>query len=200
MAQNWSVSGSYFESCNCEAACPCVFLSPPTEGACSALVAWHIEKGAFDGAKLDGRSAALFAHTDGHMAKTPWKVALYIDDKATEQQRDAIGKIFSGQAGGHLANLVPLIGELLGVKTAAMDYRAEGKRRSLRIAGIGEMEIQAIEGQGGADVTIANHPLTPVAGEPAVVSRSKQLKFRDHGFDVQVSDRNGFYSAFAYHG
>jgi len=45
MADDWSVSGSYMEACNCEAACPCVMLSPPTSGECTVLLGWHIEKG-----------------------------------------------------------------------------------------------------------------------------------------------------------
>jgi hypothetical protein len=164
------------------------------------LIAWHIESGSFGKARLDGLNAALFAHTDGHMAQVPWQVALYVDERAQPEQHEALQKIFSGHAGGHLANLLPHIGTILGVKSAAIDYEAEGKRRRLRIAGIAEMGIEALRGQGGADVTIRNHPLTPVAGEPAVVARSSRLSFRDHGFALEIMDRNGFYSPFSYTG
>jgi hypothetical protein len=119
----WKVSGTYFESCNCEAACPCVFLGPPTDGECNALIGWHVDHGSFDDTQLDGLNAALFAHSPGHMLQTKWKVALYVDEKADEKQRDALTKIFSGAAGGHLAALGPLIGEVLGVRATAIDYR-----------------------------------------------------------------------------
>jgi len=198
MATQWKVSGTYFESCNCNAACPCVFTGPPTDGECSVLLAWHIDKGGYDGVQLDGLNSALFAHTPGHMLQTKWQVALYVDQKANDKQREALTKIFSGQAGGHLANLGPLIGEVLGVKSVAIDYHANGKQRSLTIPKLAQMEIEALAGQGGQDVTLSNIPFTAVPGYAAVVCQSKQLSYHDHGFSVEVSQKNGFYSPFSY--
>jgi hypothetical protein len=194
----WKVSGTYFEACNCDVACPCVFTSAPTSGECNALIAWHVEQGRYEDLSLDGLNAALFAHAPGHMLQTKWQVALYLDERADDRQRDALGKIFSGQAGGPLGALGPLIGEVLGVKPAAIDYKAKGKQRSLSIAGVGDMEIAAIEGQNGAEVTINHHPFTPVPGFPAVVGRSSRLNYHDYGFKVEISEKNGFYSPFAY--
>ena len=79
MAESWKVSGTYFEACNCAAACPCVFLSAPTEGNCTVILAWHIDQGSFGGASLNGLNVALLAHSPGHMMQTKWKVALYLD-------------------------------------------------------------------------------------------------------------------------
>jgi len=198
MAATWSVSGLYCEACNCEAACPCVMLGPPSSGDCTVLVGWHVEKGSFDGVKLDGLNAALVAHSPGHMLKTKWKVALYLDERGSAAQQDALGKIFSGQAGGPPAALAGFIGEVLGVRPKKIEFRADGKRRSLRIEGVGEAEIEALAGQGGADVTLSNHPFSVVQGFPAVVSRSQKATFRDHGLVLDVSGKNGFYSPFQY--
>ncbi|HRF71937.1 MAG TPA: DUF1326 domain-containing protein [Accumulibacter sp.] len=193
-----NVSGTYFESCNCFAPCSCVCLSAPTEGDCAALIAWHIDQGALGAVKLDGLNVVLFAHAPGHMMETKWRVALYLDQRATSAQQEALGQVFSGQAGGPLAALAPLIGEVMGVSTAAIEYVADGKRRSLSIAGIAEAEIEAIPGQGGGDVTIERHPFTPVPGFPAVVAKSSRFRYADHGYQREVSDRNGFYSPFQY--
>ncbi|MFQ5693011.1 MAG: DUF1326 domain-containing protein [Nitrospinota bacterium] len=200
MTPTWNLAGTYFETCNCEAACPCVFLSPPTEEACTVLVGWHIHRGHFEDVTLNGLNVALAVHSPGHMAQVKWKVALYLDERASEEQKDALTRIFSGQAGGHPAVLAAFVEEVVGVKSAAIDYRAEGKRRSLRIAGVGEAEIEALSGQGGADVTVNNHPLCLAPGQPAVVARSTKLSYHDHGFDWEVSERNGFFSGFAYQG
>jgi hypothetical protein len=123
---------------------------------------------------------------------------LYVDERADAGQQDALTKIFSGAAGGHLAALGPLIGEVLGVRSAAIDYRADGKHRSLTIPHVADMEIEALAGQGGEDVTLSNIPFTAVPGYPAVVCQSKRLSFHDHGFDVEISNKNGFYSPFSY--
>jgi hypothetical protein len=198
MAESWKVSGTYFEACNCATACPCVFLSAPTEGNCTVVIAWHIDKGSFGKVSLDGMNAVLMAHSPGHMMQSKWKVALYLDGRASGEQQKAMGGIFSGQAGGHLAALGPLIGEVLGVKPVVIEYSENGKQRSLRIPKIAEIEIEALEGQGGALVTVSNHPFTPVPGRPAVVSTSKRMKYSDHGMSLDISGKNGFYSPFAY--
>jgi hypothetical protein len=198
MAESWKVSGTYFEACNCAAACPCVFLSAPTEGQCTVILAWHIDEGSFGGVTLNGLNVAMLAHTPGHMLQTKWKVALYLDEHAGADQQQALGGIFSGQAGGHLATLGPLIGEVMGVKAVPIQYLATGKERSLRIPNIAEVDIEALEGQGGSLVTIDHHPFTPVPGHPAVVSTSKKLSIHDHGISLELSGKNGFYSPFAY--
>jgi hypothetical protein len=200
MAEDWNVAGTYFESCNCYAPCNCVCLGPPSDEDCAVLIGWHVDHGACAGVALDGLNAALFVYSSGHMLQSKWKVALYLDERGSPQQQDALGKIFSGQAGGPLGALGPMIGEVMGVKPVAIDYQIDGKRRSLRIPNVADMEIEAISGQDGGDVTLSNHPLTPVPGFAAVVGKSKHFRFTDHGFSREISDRNGFYSPFAYHG
>ena len=66
MAEQWKLDGAYFEACNCATACPCVLLSPPTEGECTALVAWHIDEGNFGDVDLDGLNVSLAVHSPGH--------------------------------------------------------------------------------------------------------------------------------------
>ena len=198
MAEDWSVSGIYLEACNCETACPCVMLSPPTSGDCTVLVGWHIEKGRFGQVSLDGLNVALAAYAPGPMTQVKWKVALYLDERAAPAQKDGLAKIFSGQAGGAPGALVALIGEVLGVKSAAIEFRAQGKQRSLRIGDVAQADIEALAGQGGKDVTISNHPFTAVPGFPAVVARSSRASYHDLGLTLDVSGKNGFYSPFEY--
>jgi hypothetical protein len=200
MAATWQLTGTYFETCNCEAACPCVFLSPPTTGECTVLIGWHIDRGNCDDVPLNGLNVALAVHAPGHMAHVKWKAALYFDDKATEAQKDALTHVFSGQAGGHPAVLCSFVDQVLGATSVAMDYQAEGKRRSLRIADVAEAEIEALAGQGGQDITISNHPLCVAPGYPAVVAKSTRLRYHDHGLQWEISAKNGFYSPFTYEG
>ena len=86
----WSVEGTYIEACNCEAACPCIFLSPPTEGECKAVVGWHVDKGRHGDTSLDGLNAALIAYAPGNMKDGQWKVALYLDERGNDAQRTAL--------------------------------------------------------------------------------------------------------------
>jgi hypothetical protein len=198
MAEKWSLRGTYFETCNCDAACPCVMLSDPTEGECTVVVGWHIEEGAFGDVSLDGLNVALAAYSPGNMAKVPWQAAVYFDERASQAQAKALGQIFSGQAGGHPARLAQHIGEMLGATSVPIEFRAEGRRRSLRVGDVAQAAIQAVQGQGGSEITVANHPLAIAPGYPAVVSRSESMRYQDHNFRWELSDKNGFYSPFSY--
>jgi hypothetical protein len=200
MPDQWKLKGSYLESCNCETACPCIFLSPPTTGDCTVLVGWHIDNGNSGNVNLSGLNVAMAAHSPGHMLKVKWEAALYLDSKANDAQRNALTQIFAGQAGGHPAVLGSFIGKVLGVSNVDMSFTASGKKRSLKLPGIAEAEIEAIQGQGGGDVTISGHPLAVSPGESAVVSKSKKLSYHDHGMSWEISEKNGFYSPFEYKG
>ncbi len=200
MQSKWSASGSYFESCTCNVACPCVFTSDPTFGDCTVLIAWHIEKGKYGDVNLADLNVALVSHTPGNMLKTKWEVGLYIDEKGNVAQREALSKIFGGQAGGEPAALGPLVGKILGVSPVPISYHAQGKERTMRIPSIASMEIAAIEGQQGNLVTLENPPLVGVPGQTIVVGKSRKFSFHDHGMNLEVSDKNGFYAPFAFKG
>ena len=199
MEPQWKIDGTYFETCNCDAACPCIFLAPPTNGDCTVLVAWHIERGSFGSTNLDGLNIVMAAHSLGHMMQVKWKAALYVDERASQEQHDALTRIFGGQAGGHPANLAACIGQILGVKAAPIAYRAEGKRRAISISSIAEADIEAMQGQNHADVTVSNHPLAVSPGFPVVVAKSKKLSYQDYGYKWEISEKNGLFSPFAYH-
>jgi hypothetical protein len=198
MSEQWKVTGIYFEACNCEAACPCVFTSPPTEGSCTVLLAWHIERGNFADVALNDLNVVTAAYSPGHMLQGNWKLALYLDQRAEDTQKDALGKIFSGQAGGHLAALGPLISDVMGVKSVPIEYSANGRERRMRIPGIAVAEIEGLQGQGGAEVSVNNVPFTVVPARPLVVGKSKVVNYDDFGIKLDVSGKNGFYSAFSY--
>lgn len=164
------------------------------------LVAWHIDQGSFGQVTLDGLNVVLAVHSPGNMVEVQWKVALYLDEKASDAQKDVLTKVFAGQAGGHFARLASHIGEVLGVSSVAIEYKADGKQRSLRIPNLAEMQISAIDGAGGTQVSITNNPLGIVPGEPMTVAKSSKLTYDDHGMKWELSNKNGFYSPFAYQG
>jgi hypothetical protein len=173
-------------------------MSSPTDGECTVLVAWHVENGSFGDTNLDGLNVVLAAHAPGHMLEVKWIAGLYLDERADPGQRDALTKIFGGQAGGHPAVLCSFVGQVLGVKAVPIEYRAEGKRRSISIPSLAAAEIEALKGQGDAEVTIANQPVAVAPGFPAVVAKSKHASYRDYTFHWEISGKNGFYSPFVY--
>ncbi|MGO9238711.1 MAG: DUF1326 domain-containing protein [Methylocella sp.] len=197
----WSVEGTYIEACNCEVACPCIFLSPPTEGECKVVVGWDIDKGHHGDAILDGLNAALIAYAPGNMKDGRWKVALYLDDRGDDKQKAALQGIFSGANGGHIANLAPLIAEVLGVRPAWITFdKTANARFRFEVDGVASTEIEPIQGQGGQTTEIKGHPLAVSPDHPVTVSRSSHTKIDDHGITCDISGRNGFFAQFAYQG
>ena len=100
----WMLEGDYFEGCNCDIVCPCIFFLDPDEGNCHLTCAWHIQKGKYGNTDLNNLNVVAMFNSPGNMFTGPkWKAALYIDERATQQQKDLILKIYSGQAGGFFA-------------------------------------------------------------------------------------------------
>jgi hypothetical protein len=151
-ATRWQFAGDYFENCNCDVVCPCVFstkpqlTAQPTQGVCDVAFGFHIERGRFGDVPLDGLNVAMMAHTPGPMADGNWTVALYLDERADEQQRQALQAIFTGQAGGTMGEFVPLIGNLLGIKFTPISFQKDGMRRSLEIPGLAHLAVRAVPG------------------------------------------------------
>jgi hypothetical protein len=197
----WSIEGEYFESCSCAVVCPCVvstnapFTSTPTEGVCDVTFAFRVERGAFGETSLDGLNVALMAHIPGPMIEGNWKVALYIDERADTRQQEALQAIFSGAAGGTMGAFVPLIGEVLGVKSVPIRYAVEGTRRSVEIPGVMAMAVRPIPSAIGEDkemVAVNAHPFAPegvvmAVGEPGYV-------LNDYGMSWDNSGKNGHYA------
>src|SRR6267154_6850743 len=96
-------------------------------GVCDVPLIFHIESGSYGAVALDGLNVALAIHTPGPMAEGNWSVAAYIDERANEQQTEALGAIFTGAAGGPMAHFAPLIVKNLGVKKVPITYSVKGK-------------------------------------------------------------------------
>jgi hypothetical protein len=195
MAEPWSLKGDYFESCNCDVACPCVFLSDPTEEICTVLLGFHVDRGKSGSQVLDGLNFALAAFCRGNMATNKWEAAIYLDARASDSQRKALETILTGQAGGVFGALGPLIGKLHGIRSVPIEFHVEGKKRRLEIQDIAEMRVQALEGPGGTEVKVQN-PLLGVTPE-FVVGKSEKLTLKDYGWKWDLSGKNSFQSPFA---
>ena len=194
----WNLKGVYFETCNCDAACPCVFLSPPTTGECTVLVGWHIDIGKDEDVGLDGLNVALAVHSPGHMMQTKWRAAAYVDDRADDAQQQSLLRIFGGQAGGHPARLASHIGELLGATTAPITFEHTEGSYHLSIPSVAEAEIEAVGGQGDGPIEISGHPLCIAPGFPARLAKSRKLRYSDHDMAWELDGKNGFFSPFEY--
>jgi len=162
--------------------------------------AWHIQKGNYGNTILDGLDIVGMFNAPGNMLKGPkWKAALYIDEKASSEQIDALTRIYSGQAGGFFAALTNLMGEMLGIKSVSIEFNINGKRRSLRVKDSIELEIEGVNGADPTkDVRLVNPAFSAVPGSDLIVARSSKYHYKDYGLEWNNSGKNGFYCKFIY--
>lgn len=200
----WTISGDYFENCNCDVICPCIaspqepLTATPTQGACEVPLAFHIESGTYGDVSLDGLNAVVVLRTPGVMAEGNATVALYLDERADDAQREALTAIFSGTAGGPMGALAPLVGEVLGARSVPITFRKEHRHRSAEIQGVMQLAVTAIPNiDPDHEMTIENaHPLFPhglvvAAGDAGSV-------YEDYGMRWDNSGHNGHYAAFTW--
>ncbi len=195
----FSVKGDYFETCNCDVSCPCIWLGAATQDSCDVLLAWHVREGERDGVDLAGLNAVMAVHTPKRMTDGGWEVALYLDDRATAQQSEALGAVFSGAAGGHLAALGPLIGKVLGVAPASISFSRSGGSLKATVGDVISMESEELVGMDGSRPPVISNPLMGAVSQPVTQARAGDVRYHDH-WDAEFSATNSFVSDFAYQG
>jgi hypothetical protein len=125
---SWNVKGSYIETCSCELMCACnlSFDHGATYDYCRVVLVFNIREGSVDGTDVAGGKVALIADTPKVMTEGNWRVGVFVDDAATDDQFDKLVGVFSGQLGGPMAGLAPLIGEMLGGCPRTTSYVVAG--------------------------------------------------------------------------
>jgi hypothetical protein len=100
---SWRIAGPYFESCNCDAICPCRRVDSRDGNAvdlCQFALAWTVNEGHFDDSDLAGRQAVMVGYWDTDGSDRPWTVGIFVDAAASDAQRDALAGILTGRFGG----------------------------------------------------------------------------------------------------
>ena len=143
---SWNLAGSYVETCSCELMCPCNMSMDhgATYDFCRVTLVFNIREGAVDGTDIAGCKVALVADTPKVMTDGNWRVGVYVDEGASDAQFDQLVQVFSGQLGGPMAALAPLIGEMLGVQRAAIEIDDDGLLHRVRIGDDVDFEIEDI--------------------------------------------------------
>jgi hypothetical protein len=143
---SWKVEGHYFENCNCNAPCPCT--ASLDIGAdfdrCTPILAFHVDSGEVEGVDVSGLSVVAVADTPQVMTEGNWRLGVFIDSEASDEQAEKLGAVFGGQLGGPMEALGPLLGESLGVERAPIEFRSEGTTHSLKVGDAIDMEVENI--------------------------------------------------------
>jgi hypothetical protein len=143
---SWHLRGSYVETCSCELMCPCnlSFDHGATYDFCRVTLAFNIREGEVDGTDISGRKVVAIADTPKVMTEGNWRLGVFVDDQASDDQFDKLVQVFAGQLGGPMAALTPLVGQMLGVERAAIEFADDGLRHSVRVGDAIDFEVEDI--------------------------------------------------------
>ena len=190
---SWKLAGSYFETCSCDVVCPCTasLALGATHDRCRVTLVFNVERGAVDGLDVSGLTVAAVADTPKVMSEGNWRVGVFIDAKASDEQAEKLGAVFSGALGGPMAALGPLVSENLGVQRAPIEVREDGLLHSIRIGNAVDFEIEdvvpfGVETGEPAKLTGIFHP----AGSELTVARATRSKI--DAFGIQYEGKAAF--------
>jgi len=143
---SWSMKGSYAETCSCELMCPCNLTLDhgATYDYCRATLAFQIREGEVEGTDVSGLNVVTIIDTPKVMTDGNWKLGMFVDERATDEQADKLVRVFGGQLGGPMAGLAPLVGELLGVERVPIEMRDDGVRHAVRAGDAIDFEVEDI--------------------------------------------------------
>jgi hypothetical protein len=201
----WHVRGSYLESCNCDAICPCRRVDGATAGSgrsthgiCLGALSWLIEEGHADGVPLDGLGVVLAVRYSDDEPGSPWSVFLYVDERGHDAQRTALEEIFLGGRGGDIYEHAPWIWKdrnLLGVAAAPIEIDHTPRRGWFRVRDRVEVRVAApVAGQGAVTCVIPGHDRE---GEELTVER---LTVHDRPLEFDYRGVCAYASTFDYSG
>jgi len=200
----WHLEGTYIENCNCDIVCPCAasgFAAPADYERCNAVFAWHIDSGEVDGTDVSDLSVVLVIDVPQQTWEGNWRVGMFMDEGASEEQAEKLGGIFSGQMGGPLANVVPLIGENLGIEVAPIEHIDDGRRHRVKVGDAIDVEIEDIVSPLDPDgpppkLTETKHP----ANSEMTPARTLSGSVRGLGVDYSGEGKTGFSTPFSWSG
>lgn len=198
----WRLEGTYFENCPCDMVCRCTtsgLTMPADAERCRVVLVYHIDSGEVDGVDVSGLTVAMLADTPRVMADGNWRVRMFMDAAASEEQADKLGAVFFGQLGGGPEALSGLIRGNLGVEVAPIEYADDGRRHRVRIGDLAEIEIedfvppQTPEGE-VSKLTGVFHP----ANSTLTITRATTSRFNAFGLEFSHEGKNGHSAPFSW--
>jgi hypothetical protein len=184
----WKIRGTYVETCSCEFFCPCNFnlANGADYDRCRATLVFNITHGDIEGTDVSGLVVVVIADTPKVMTDGNWRLGTVIDSRADDEQAEKLRGVFSGELGGPMAALGPLVTENLGVQRAPIDVREEGLLHSVRIGDTTSLEVEDVvpfgmESGEPARVTGIFHP----AGSEFRVAKAKSADISLFGIEYR---------------
>lgn len=197
----YQLEGKLLEVCNCNILCPCWVGENPDNGTCDAVVSYHIDKGNIDGIDVSGLTLSLAAYVPVNVLAGNWRVAVFVDDKSSPKQQEAILNAWTGKLGGPLADLSKLVGEVVAVERVPITFTVQDGKGQLRVGTVVEATMTPYIGPAGTVTTLNESVFSTIPGSPAYVSKATEYRRKSSKYglsDVDVKGRNAIQGTFRF--
>ncbi len=197
----YHLEGRLLEVCNCNVLCPCWIGEDPDYGTCKTIIAWRFDKGStVNDIDVSGRTIALLAFVPGNILEGNWKAAVYLDDKVTPMQEQAILSVYTGKLGGPVGELVKLVGEVVSVEKVPITFDVQGGKGTLKLGDAAYAELEPYKNATGATTTLADTVFSTVPGAPVFVGKSPRYRAKNEKLDIDVDlkGHNALQSTFVF--
>ena len=192
----YELEGSLLEVCTCKVLCPCWIGEDPDGGECLSVIAYNFDRGTIRGVDVSGLTVAAAVHIPGNILAGNWKQVLYVDDKADEDQYDAIVAMMTGELGGPLGDLAQLVGERVAIERAPISHEIVDGAGTLTVGEAISANLHPYTGPDGSTTTLQNSIFSTVPGSPAYVGVADHQKvdIPEHGLTWEAEKRNAIQS------
>lgn len=192
--KKWFFDADYLQACNCDYGCPCEFSAPPTTGYCEGIGVWKIEKGDYDGLSLDGLGLAFAAKWPKAIHEGNGAACLFVDERATIEQREALLTIGSGKAGGlPFEILATTLSTLLEPQFVRFDVKVDGLQSTARLGDGFRLALEPIKNPvtGQQEQVTVNHG-TGFIFQVAECASAREGSVSIDGMKFSYPDKAGF--------
>jgi len=198
----YQLEGKLLEVCTCKALCPCWVGEDPDFGTCDGTLAWHFEKGEVNGVDVSGVTLAVLCHIPGNILEGNWRAIVFLDEKATPEQEEALLNVYTGKLGGPVADLAQLIGEVVAVERVPVTFQVAQGKGTLKLGTSVSAELEPFLGADGSPTTLSDTIFTTIPGSPAYVSKglSYQAVAAALDIDVNLQGHNAVQGSFRFDG
>jgi hypothetical protein len=198
----YRIEGTLFEVCTCNILCPCWVGEDPDGGTCDGLLGWRVDRGTVNRVDVSGVTIAMVAHIPGNIMKGNWRAMVYVDEKATPQQEEALLNVFTGKLGGPIADMAKLIGEVVGVERVPITTSLEGGKGTIKIGRNIEADMEPFKGATGQSTTLHDTMFTTIPGSPAYAGKAPRYRARvpSLGLNINLQGHNAVQGTFRFEG
>lgn len=199
----YDVEGRLLEVCSCNTLCPCWVGEDPDGGVCEGLLGWYVDRGTVQGVDVSDRCICLVGHIPGNILAGNWKAALLVDDRCTEEQKNALLGVWTGQLGGPIADLAGLVGEVVAVESVPITFEVEEGKGYIKVGDIAEARLAPFLGSTGTPTALVDSIFSTIPGSPAYVGKAEMYRLNGgrHGLaDLSLQGHNAVQGSFRFSG